>query len=140
MTRLTVGARSALGIVALIAIAALGGGLLWPAPPGATVLHTGTAHYVVAIVIESQRIGVTFVDVDLTVRSGAAPPDAVVTVQAVMPLTGHTTAPVRAVRVGSTRYRGEGVPLMTTGPGELLLTIDDSHGVEHLTLPVWVTG
>ncbi|MDX6291707.1 MAG: hypothetical protein QOH50_782, partial [Kribbellaceae bacterium] len=57
----------------------------------------------------------------------------------VMPLMGHAAPPVAAVPIGG-RYRADGVPLMMTGPMELLLSIDFAGGVDHLILPLTVSG
>jgi hypothetical protein len=104
------------------------------------VLHTGTSHYVVTATVDNPRIGATAVEIDVTSRTGGLAHPAAVTVQALMPLMGHAAPPVPAVPVGGGRYRADGVPLMMTGPMELLLSIEFAGGVDHLTLPITVGG
>lgn len=127
------------GVVAVLAVVALG--LLgWPSAPGATTLHTGTSHYVVTASVASPRIGSTAVEIDLSGRGSAMTGKTSVQVEAVMPLMGYATPPVTAVPVSGGRYRADGVPLMMTGQWELLLSIDFTGGVDHLTLPLTVGG
>jgi hypothetical protein len=113
--------------------------LVWPSPGGAAVLHTGNSHYVVTATVDNPRVGATTVEIDVTSRTGGPDHPGVVTVQAVMPLMGHAAPPVAAVPIGG-RYRADGVPLMMTGPMELLLSIDFAGGVDHLMLPLTVSG
>jgi hypothetical protein len=61
-------------------------------------------------------------------------------VEAVMPLMGHATPPVSAVPVGGGRYRAEGVPLMMTGPWQLRISMTAADGIDHLMLPLSVSG
>ena len=123
------------GLVAAVILA----WLVWPSPGGAAVLHTGTSHYVVTATVDNPRVGATAVEIDVTSRTGGPDHPAGVTVQAVMPLMGHAAPPVRAVPVGG-RYRADGVPLMMTGPMDLLLSIDFAGGVDRLMLPLTVSG
>jgi hypothetical protein len=111
-----------------------------PASHGTGGLHTGTSHYVVTVTVENPRIGTTAVEIDVAGRTGGVATPAAVEIEAVMPLMGHATPPVPAAPVGAGRYRAEGVPLMMTGSWELLVSIDFTGGVDHLTLPLSVSG
>ena len=130
----------AAGVVAVLATAVIFGWLLWPTPPGPMVMRTGTSRYVVTATIDTPRIGTSAVEIVLTARAGGPSPPATVEIESVMPLMGHAASPILAPSVGDGRYRAEGVPLMMTGPWELALSIDAPGEVEHLTLPLWVSG
>jgi hypothetical protein len=134
------GVLAATGAVAAVALAIVAGWLLWPTPPGPAVLHGGTARYVVTATVDSPRIGAAAVDIDLTTRTGDPAPPVAVDVEAVMPLMGHATPPVAAVPVGGGRYRAEGVPLMMTGPWQLRISMTAADGIDHLMLPLSVSG
>jgi hypothetical protein len=121
--------------LALIAIAATLGVILWPRPPGPVVLHAASAHYSVTATVETPRVGSTAVEVEL-----GGGPGTTVTIQAVMPQMGHATPPVTAAPAGAGRYRAAGIPLLMTGPWELQLSIGSGGAVEHLTLPLVVSG
>ena len=74
-----------------------------------------------------------------TARWPAGP--AMVQIEAIMPLMGHASAPVPAdPSAGNGHYRVAQVPLMMTGPLELRLSIDAPNGVDHLTVPLSVSG
>jgi hypothetical protein len=128
-------------VVVVVAVA-LGWGA-WPRPPGPTVLHTGTAHYVVVVTAAQPRLGTTDIDIVATPRdsSGALSVEAI-RVQGAMPLMGHATEPAIATPTGQggTDFRVAAVPLMMTGTWELLISIAFSGGAEDLTLPLWVSG
>jgi hypothetical protein len=132
------------GAVVTIAAAAILGWFAWPHPPGPTVLYTGTAHYVTAVTADSPRLGATDVDIALTARDTGTgqPPIEAVQIQAVMPLMGYSSQPVAAgsVTQGSSRFRAAGLPLMVTGPWELLVAITFRGGADYVTLPFWVSG
>lgn len=113
---------------------------LWPRPPGPAVIHSGTSHYVVAATVESPRVGASDIEFDITDRTGGPAHLAAVNVQAVMPQMGHADPPVGAAPTGGGHYRAYAVPLMMTGPMELLVALDYPGGVDHLTLPIAVSG
>jgi hypothetical protein len=130
---------------ALVAIAAaILGWWAWPRPASATVLHTGTAHFVIAVTADYPRLGACDVEIVLTAResSGAQPPIDAVQIQAIMPLMGYATQPVTAspITEGNSRFRAGGLPLMVTGPWELLVAINFPGGADYVTLPFWVSG
>jgi hypothetical protein len=130
---------------ALVAIAAaILGWWAWPRPTSATVLHTGTAHFVIAVTANYPRLGACDVEIALTAREsgGARPPIHAVQIQAVMPLMGYATQPVTAspITEGNSRFRAGGLPLMVTGPWELLVAINFPGGADYVTLPFWVSG
>ena len=134
-----------LTVAALVAIAAaILGWWAWPRPTSATVLHTGTAHFVIAVTADYPRLGACDVEIGLTAResSGAQPPIDAVQIQAIMPLMGYATQPVTAspITEGSSRFRAGGLPLMVTGPWELLVAINFPGGADYVTLPFWVSG
>jgi hypothetical protein len=126
-------------VVALIAAVALGV-LVRPTPRAAAALHTGTSRHVVTATVQNPRIGTTAVEIDLADRIGGPTTQAAVEIEAVMPLMGHAATPATAVSVGGGRYRAEGVPLMMTGSWELLVSIDVAGAVDHLVLPLPVSG
>jgi hypothetical protein len=126
-------------VVVLIAAVALGV-LVRPTPRASAVLRTGTPHHVVTATVQNPRIGTTAVEIDLADRIGGPTTAAAVEIEAVMPLMGHATPHATAVSVGGGRYRAEGVPLMMTGSWELLLSIDVAGAVDHLVLPLSVSG
>jgi len=134
------GAAFAAVLAAVVATAVALGWLLWPSAPGPTVLHTGTATYAVTVTVDSTRVGMTGVEVDLTGRTAATPPATAVEVDPVMPLMGHATPPAAAQPLGDGRHHADGVELMMTGPWELRLSISSRGGVEYLTLPLAVSG
>ncbi|HEV7420668.1 MAG TPA: hypothetical protein VGO30_12580 [Mycobacterium sp.] len=130
---------------ALVAIAAaILGWWAWPRPTSATVLYTGTAHFVLAVTADDPRIGMSDVEIALTARNsgGARPPVEAVRIQAVMPLMGYATQPVTAspITEGNSRFRAGELPLMVTGPWELLVAINFPGGADYVTLPFWVSG
>jgi len=130
---------------ALVAIAAaILGWWAWPRPASATVLHTGTAHFVIAVTADYPRRGARDVEIVLTAREsgGAQPPIDAVQIQAIMPLMGYATQPVTAspITEGNSRFRAGGLPLMVTGPWELLVAINFPGGADYVTLPFWVSG
>jgi hypothetical protein len=126
--------------VAIVAAAVILGWLVWPKPPGPVALHAGTSHYVITATVASARIGATDITIDLTNRTGGPVDGATVEIEAIMPLMGHATPPVTADSMGNGHYRATQVPLMMTGPWELQLSIDATNGVDHLTLPLSVSG
>ena len=130
---------------ALLAIAAaILGWWAWPRPTSATVLHTGTAHFAIAVTADYPRLGACDVEIVLTAResSGAQTPIDAVQIQAIMPLMGYATQPVTAspITEGNSRFRAGGLPLMVTGPWELLVAINFPGGADYVTLPFWVSG
>jgi len=122
-----------------VALIGLVGWLLWPSPPAATALHSGTSRYVVSATIDPPRIGGADVTIDLTARDGSAS-TASVSVEAVMPLMGFATPALPATAAGDRRYTVSGVPLMMTGPWELRVAIAGQGGSDDLTLPFTVSG
>jgi hypothetical protein len=136
-------ARIATGIATAIVALSILGWLVWPSPPGPTVLQTGTPHYVVTATLESPRLGMTGVDIEVAARDPHAATTTVgaVQVQAVMPLMGYATEPITTTPApGSGHSRATGLPLMMTGPWQLLVAIPYSGGTDHLVLPFWVSG
>jgi hypothetical protein len=132
------------GAVVTIAAAAILGWFVWPHPSSPAVLHTGTAHYVIAVTTERPRVGTSGVEIALTARdSGTAQPAIeAVQIQAVMPLMGYATQPVTAgpTTQDGSRFRAAGLPLMAPGPWELLVAITFPGGADYVTLPLWVSG
>lgn len=128
------------GILAAVAVAVLLAGVLWPTPPGPDVIHAGTARYVVTATVDHLKVGASSVEIDVADRTGVPAHPGTVNVQAVMPQMGHAAPPVTAVPLGGGRYRADGVPLMMAGPMELLVSLDSTDGVDHLTLPLTVSG
>ncbi|MDT5409284.1 MAG: hypothetical protein QOG14_1504, partial [Mycobacterium sp.] len=41
---------------------------------------------------------------------------------------------------GNNRFRAGGLPLMVTGPWELLVAINFPGGADYVMLPFWVSG
>jgi hypothetical protein len=126
----------AVGVVVVLAVV---GWLLWPSPPTATALQSGTAGYAVSATIDPPRIGNAAVTIDLTTHDGV-PATATISVEAVMPLMGFATPSLPATASGGGKYAVANVPLMMTGPWELHLTIADQGSTDDLTLPFTVTG
>lgn len=134
------GVRVAGIAVAAVALVGVVGWLLWPSPPTATALRSGTSRYVVSVTINPPWIGTADVTVDLTARDGSASP-ASVTVEAVTPLMGFTTPALPATAAGGGRYTVSGVPLMMTGPWELHVSIAGPGSAnDDLVLPFTVSG
>ena len=134
-----------LTVAALVAIAAaILGWWAWPRPTSATVLHTGTAHFVIAVTADYPRLGACDVEIALTAREsgGAQPPIEAVQIQGVMPLMGYATQPVTAGSIpqAGSRFHAAGLALMVTGPWELLVAITFPGGADYVTLPIWVSG
>lgn len=130
---------------ALVVIAAaILGWWAWLRPASATVMHTGTAHFVVAVTADYPRLGACDVEIALTAREsgGGRPSIDAVQIQAVMPLLGYATQPVTAspITEGNSRFHAGGLPLMVTGPWELLVAINFPGGADYATLPFWVSG
>ena len=131
--------RIAALVVGVLAVLGLAGWLLWPSPPTATALRSGTARYAVSATIDPPRIGNAAVSVDLTTHDGAAP-NATISVEAVMPLMGFATPSLPATANGGGHYTVSNVPLMMTGPWELYVSISDGTGTDELMLPFTVSG
>lgn len=126
--------------VAVAALLGLVGWLLWPSPPTATALHSGTSRYAVSVTINPPRVGSADVTIDLTARYGV-PPTPSITVEAVTPLMGFATPALPATAVGGGHYTVPGVPLMMTGPWELHVSIaGPGNESDDLTLPFTVSG
>ena len=129
------------GIVAAILGAAILGWLVWPKPPGPVVFHAGTSLYIVTATVNSTRMGATDIEIDLTNRAGGPVDQAMVEIEAIMPLMGHASAPVPAdASAGNGHYRVAQVPLMMTGPWELQVSINAPDGADNLILPLPVSG
>jgi hypothetical protein len=141
-------AHVAAGALAAVLVVAVAGWSFWPAAPGSTAAHTGTPHYVVAATLDRPRVGTTDVELALTARDRGTAALTIqdVQMQAIMPLTGYATEPVTAAPAADAvpgaagRYRAVGLPLMMTGPWQLLATITFPGGTDHLTVPFWVSG
>ncbi|CAN5143501.1 hypothetical protein BH09ACT8_BH09ACT8_08530 [soil metagenome] len=135
--------HAAAGIAIAILAAAVLGWFVWPSPPGPTLLHTGTPHYLVTATLQSPRLGASGVDIAVTARDAHSVAVRVrsVQVQAVMPLMGYATEPI-VTTPGPADYhwRAAGLPLMMTGPWQLLVSVSYTGGADHLTLPFWVSG
>lgn len=114
--------------------------LIWPRHSDRVVLRTGTAHYVVTAAVGSSRVGTTDIGIDLTARGGGPVDRAKVSVEAIMPLMGHAEQPVLAASSGRGHYRAANVALTMTGPWQLQLSIDAPDGVDHVTVPLVVSG
>jgi hypothetical protein len=105
------------------------------------VYHAGTSHYIVTATVNSTRMGGTDVEIDLTNRAVAPVNQAMVQIQAIMPLMGHASPPVPAgPAAGNGHYRVAQVPLMMTGPWEMQVSITAPDGADTLILPVQVSG
>ncbi|MFB8277842.1 FixH family protein [Nocardia colli] len=128
------------GAVVVVVVIAVVGWLVWPNPRTPVVLKTGTAQHLVTVTIDSLRLGETAVDVTVTDRAGSPVDHAAVQIQAIQPLMGHAGASVPAAANGSGRFHAPAVSLMMTGPWELRLSIDAHHGIDQVTLPLWVGG
>ena len=118
------------------------GWLAWPTAPGSAIARAGTERYVVVVSTERPRLGSTDVDVDITPRERSTGVMVIrnVQVQAVMPLMGYATQPVTAAITSADNYHATGLPLMMTGPWQLVVAIKSAEGIDRLTLPVWVSG
>jgi hypothetical protein len=125
--------------VGVLAVLGVTGWLLWPSPPSATALESGTARYAVNATIDPPRIGDAAVSIDLTGHDGTAS-SATVRVEAVMPLMGFATPSLPAMATGGGHYTVSNVPLMMTGPWELHVSISDGTGTDDVTLPFTVSG
>jgi hypothetical protein len=135
---------TAAGAIVTIAAATILGWFAWPHPPGSTVVHTGTAHYAIAVTADRPSLGTSDVEIGLTARdSGSAQhPIEAVQIQAVMPLMGYATQSLTADSIAQdgSRFRAHGLPLMVPGPWELLVAITFPGGADYVTLPLWVLG
>ena len=128
-------------MVAAVVAAVILGLLVWPKPPGPVALRAGTSHYVITATVDSARMGTTDIEVDLATRAGGPVDQAMVQIQAIMPLMGHASAPVPAdASAGNGHYRVAQVPLMMTGPWELQVSINAPDGADNLILPLPVSG
>jgi hypothetical protein len=126
---------------AVVAVLVLLGWLLWPHRAGSTVLYAGTARYAATVTVASPRVGTTDVTVALATRAGAPVGNAALLLQATQPLMGMATPAIPATSTGTGRYDASGVPLMMTGPWQLLLTITGPTGtIDTLRVPLTVTG
>ncbi|WP_069162464.1 FixH family protein [Nocardia altamirensis] len=126
--------------VAVVLVLALAGRLVWPSKSGPVVLKTGTPQHLVTVAIDSLRIGDTAVDVTVTDRAGAPIDHATVRVQAVQQLMGHAGEPIPMTATGGGRFRAPVLSLMMAGPWELRLSIDAHHGIDDVSVPLWVGG
>jgi hypothetical protein len=132
--------RLLIGGLFVLAVGLLVVWLIWPRQPRPLVLHTGTAHYVVTATVGSSRLGTTDIGIDLAGRGGGPVDRARVSVEAIMPLMGHAEQPVPAAFAGRGHYRAANVALTMTGPWQLQLSIDAPDGVDHVTVPLVVSG
>jgi YtkA-like protein len=132
--------RAAAAAAALVVLALLGW-LLWPHGTGRTVLYAGTSRYAATVTVDNPRVGTTDVSVALATRAGAPVGNAALLLQATQPLMGMATPAIPATSTGTGRYDASGVPLMMTGPWQLLLTVTGPTGtVDTLQVPLTVTG
>jgi hypothetical protein len=139
--------RRALVIAAAAALIAAGLAWLWPVAPKPTVLHAGTPQYIVAATFTSTRIGTADVALAFAPRDPATARTEIraVWLQAVMPTMGHTTERIPASPAsddgsGTATYRAAGLPLMMTGPWQLLVSSTHAGGTDDLSIPFWVSG
>jgi hypothetical protein len=123
-----------------IALLALVGWLVWPSPPGALVLHSGTADHIVTVTVSSHRMGDTGIDLVVTDRAGRPVAGAEIAVQAIEPRMGYSDPPVAAAATAPGRYRATDVSFMMTGPWNLQVSIAVGGGTDRLSLPLWIGG
>jgi hypothetical protein len=132
--------RTLAATAAVVAVAVLGWSL-WPHRPGPTTLYAGTARYTATVTVANPRPGTTAVTITLATRTGAPVGNAAILVQATQPLMGLATPAIPTTSTGTGRYTTPAVPLMTTGPWQLHLTITGPTGTpDNLQLPLTVTG
>ncbi|MGF6887157.1 hypothetical protein ABIA39_004291 [Nocardia sp. GAS34] len=127
-------------VVVAAALLALVGWLVWPSPPGALVLHSGTTDHIVTVTVASHRMGETSIDLVVTDRAGKPVPRAVIRVQAIEPRMGYSDPPITFTELGAGRYRAADVSFMMTGPWNLQVSIAAGGGTDQLSLPLWIGG
>jgi hypothetical protein len=140
--------RRAFATASAVVLAAALGWLCWPTATTQISLHAGTPRYIVTTVFTGLRIGTADVELAVDRRDPGAVPAGVqeVWIQAVMPTMGHTSGRVPASRIGDEsptvagKFRTLGLSLMMTGPWQLLVSVTDDVGTEHLSLPFWISG
>lgn len=127
-------------VLIVIALLALVGWLVWPSPPGALVLRSGTADHIVTVTVSSHRMGDTGIDLVVTDRAGKPVSGAEVAVQAIEPRMGYSDPPVTAGATSPGHYHAADVSLMMTGPWNLQVSIAAGGGTDQLSLPLWIGG
>lgn len=128
-------------VIAAIAAAVVGAGiwLLWPKSMDDSAVPSTAGPYLVQLIGESPKAGVSPVTVEITGNDGQPPAPDSVTFEPAMPQMGHATTPVDAVAQGDGRYRAD-VDLPMAGQWEITVRIAASDQVHEAVLSVTTNG
>ena len=124
-------------IAAIAAVVGAGIWLLWPKSMDDSAAATTAGPYLVQLIGESPKAGVSPVTVEITGNGGQPSTPDSVTFEPAMPQMGHATTPVAAVAQGDGRYRAD-VDLSMAGQWDITVRIAASGqavSYTHLTLP-----
>ncbi|WP_185934744.1 FixH family protein [Mycolicibacterium hodleri] len=133
--------RQRLVVIAAIAAAVVVAGiwLLWPKSMDDGAAPATAGPYLVKLIGESPKAGISPVTVEITGNGGQSPTPDSVTFEPAMTQMGHATTPVVAVAQGDGRYRAD-VELSMAGQWEITVRIAASGQVREAVLSVTTNG
>lgn len=126
-------------IAAIAAAVVAGIWLLWPKSTEDGAASATAGPYLVDLIGESPKVGISPVTVEITGNGGQPPTPDSVTFEPAMPQMGHATTPVVATALGEGRYRAA-VDLSMAGQWEITVRIAASSQVHEAVLSVTTNG
>lgn len=132
--------RRLIVIVAIAAAVVVAGiWLLWPKSVDESAAATTAGPYLVQLIGESPKVGVSPLTVEITGNGGQPPTPGSVAFEPAMPQMGHATTPVAAVAEGDGRYRAD-VDLSMAGQWAITVRIAANGQVHEGVLSVTTNG
>ena len=131
--------RRRLVVIAVIAVVGTGIWLLWPKSMEDSAAPATAGPYLVELIGESPKAGISPVTVEITGNGGQSPTPDSVTFEPAMPQMGHATTPVVATAQGDGRYRAD-VDLSMAGQWDITVRIAASGHVREAVLSVTTNG
>jgi hypothetical protein len=133
--------RGRLVVIAAIATVIVGAGVwsLWPKSMDESAAAAPAGPYLVQLIGESPKVGITPVTVEITGNGGEPPTPDSVTFEAAMPQMGHAATPVVAVARGGGQYRAD-VDFSMAGQWEVTVRITADGHVHEAVLSVTTNG
>ena len=131
--------RRRLVVIAVIAVVGTGIWLLWPKSMEDSAAPATAGPYLVELIGESPKAGISPVTVEITGNGGQSPTPDSVTFEPAMPQMGHATTPVVATAQGDGQYRAD-LDLSMTGQWDITVRIAATGQVHEAILSVTTNG